>query len=203
MTDDFKSNTSIHSVEFYDNRASLKICSTASNIGDCMIIWFKSKRKIELQYSSNISSHFSTIADYFETFIDIDECIDFISSLEHEKVFLIISLDQAKTFITFIHDLSQLAYIYVYIETEPENIMNKLSTWINHFPIIRNNIYELNENLFQQLEHDVKILRTSSSPFTQPSMITKNNSIKDLNDEKASYRWNQLLLDALLKFPQK
>jgi tetratricopeptide (TPR) repeat protein len=168
-----------------------------------MIIQLQSRIEPDLRNYLQISAHLRSIADYFETFTDIDKCIDFISSLVHEKVFLIVSLTGAEQLIPLIHDLSQLGYIYICNETGGENVSDKVLEWINDFPVIRNGVYKLDNSLFDQLQHDVKVFRQRLVPFTLFSTASvKNNSIQNLNKEQASYRWNQLLLDALRKLPQ-
>ncbi|CAF1264136.1 unnamed protein product [Adineta ricciae] len=130
-------------------------------------------------------------------FTNVDECIDFISSIVYEKVFLFVSISVARQLVPLIHDLLQLVYIYVYTTSD---VHIHQTTWMKDFPIVRvGNQHEL----LEQLQRDIKSLQTNASPFSLCwTEAATNHSIQNLNIQHASFQWNQLLLAALRQLPQ-
>jgi hypothetical protein len=49
-----------------------------------------------------------------DTFIDVDECIDFINGIREEKTFMISSGALGQTIVPVIHDKSQVSTIYIF-----------------------------------------------------------------------------------------
>ncbi|CAF1469557.1 unnamed protein product [Rotaria sordida] len=200
---DYTSSDSIRTVKLYDSDISFGIHSTSANAEDLIIVWLEFNQEWVFKEYLQISSYVSSIADVFKLFSDIDKCIDFISSLVHEKVFFIIPLNGAQHFVSLIHDLPQLTYIYIYAELEEEDVCNNQLNWINAFPRVRDGIHNFNSNLFDQIRQDVTTVRSRSVPFTLYwTNQSKNNSIRDLDKGESSYRWSQLLLNALRKLSQ-
>ena len=204
MTDEFSADFRVaDSVQLYDDKIPIEMQPTPSNVGDSIIVWFKSEKEAHIENYSEILAHLCAIADYFQAFTDIDSCIDFISTLTYEKVFLIVPVSGLKQFIPLIHNIPQVAYIYICGEIQEGKFSENLGCWIKEFPVVRSGVHRINNGLFNQLRNDVNFVRSCSVPCTHYSpVVTKNNSIKDLNENRAAYWWNRLLLNALRTFPQ-
>src|SRR5271167_4305292 len=48
------------------------------------------------------------------TFTDVDECIDFITDIKKEKIFLILSEAFFQTKVPVIHEMPQISFIYIF-----------------------------------------------------------------------------------------
>ena len=85
----------------------------------CVILWLDSdinQSDEDYQYALVQLSH---LAQSIHIFSHVDECIDFITEMGDEKVFLIISDDIGYRIVSLIHDIIQLDSIYVISANEP------------------------------------------------------------------------------------
>ncbi|CAF5068272.1 unnamed protein product, partial [Rotaria sp. Silwood1] len=64
------------------------------------------------------TQHLRNILETVTTFTDIDECIDFLSDIENENVFMIISGALGQHLIPVIQECSQLTSIYVLCDNQ-------------------------------------------------------------------------------------
>ena len=55
-----------------------------------------------------------TVVNAVNTFNDVDRCIDFLSDIKEEKVFMIVSGSLGQQIISYIHDIAQLHSIYIF-----------------------------------------------------------------------------------------
>ena len=197
---DFQTRT----IQLYSDEISLETHSRPVNFGDAVVIWLKSEEELPVRRYIQIVNEFKSSSDYLEIFTDNNKCIDFISSVVYEKVFLVIAFTKAELLIPLIHNLRQLVCIYICDETEQEAIDDKFLNWMLKFPAVHGNVQKLNATLFDQVRHDIECMRSRVAPFKLCSTTaTKNSSIQDLNNGHVSYKWNRLLLDAMRKLPQK
>lgn len=49
-----------------------------------------------------------------QKFTNVNECIDYMTDIEDEKIFLICSEELGQTTVPLIHDISQINYIYIF-----------------------------------------------------------------------------------------
>lgn len=202
IPNDFSGNVQVRNVELYDETTAFHIGSTSSNSEDSMIIFLDSNQVVTREKFIEVIINSHDDSSYFERFKDIDQCIDFISSLKYEKIFLILFLREAAHLIPLIHNMPQLVSVYICIEREDANIDFEQLNWITDYPIIHGRVHKLNDELFQRLKTDMKSVRSPLVNSTFFSMKTKTISVQALNTEQASYQWNQLLLNALQKLSQ-
>jgi hypothetical protein len=52
------------------------------------------------------------------TFTGIDECIDFISDIKEEKVFMMVSGTLSKIIVPIIQEISQVSSVYIFCENK-------------------------------------------------------------------------------------
>lgn len=77
----------------------------------------------------------------FDIFIDIDQCIDFITDFKEEKVIMIVSNEIDQYFINCIYDLPQLNSIYILCKNKS---LYTYESWMKTCPKI--------EGIFTQIE---------------------------------------------------
>ncbi len=51
-------------------------------------------------------------------FIDVDECIDFVTDIKEEKVFMVLSGESGRTIVPIIQDILQINSIYIFCENK-------------------------------------------------------------------------------------
>jgi uncharacterized protein YlbG (UPF0298 family) len=61
-----------------------------------------------------IDDHIYEINNKVNTFIDVNECIDFITDIKEEKIFLISSGSLGQTIIPLVHGIPQISKIYIF-----------------------------------------------------------------------------------------
>jgi uncharacterized protein YlbG (UPF0298 family) len=71
-------------------------------------------RMIQNFHLVGIDDHIYEINNKVNTFIDVNECIDFITDIKEEKVFLISSGSLGQTIIPLVHDIPQISKIYIF-----------------------------------------------------------------------------------------
>jgi hypothetical protein len=87
------------------------------NVQNFVLVWLDSKMNgHDEEHHHRSINEFRHIVDTINTFIDVDQCVDFLSDIEDQKIFLIISDVFGQQLITLIHDISQLYSIYIYCE---------------------------------------------------------------------------------------
>ena len=127
------------------------------------------------------------------TFNEADECIDFVTDIESQKVFLIISVLLGEQLVAFIHALPQLYAIYI-ICSDGEGVHGE---WTKEWSKIIG-VYSEIESICKVLPGDMKQYNHSSIPmsFIQPE---ENNFTANLNQLEPSFMYTQLLKRALLE----
>jgi hypothetical protein len=143
-------------------------------IENCLIIWFCDETSTKFE---NEKDQLQQLVYGFKTFTNVDACIAFITDIQDEKVFLIIS-GTRRTLERFSH-LSQLEKIYIY-DPSPRELNNE------KYRTIKPNIVRDIDSLHKQLQEDIKlcemdfllvtVARVSSQEFSFSTVLTKQQS---------------------------
>ncbi|UJR06595.1 hypothetical protein I4U23_010879 [Adineta vaga] len=196
----FATNPRIRTVQLCDREIAFEVLATPSNSDDFVIIFLDSNRIANIEKYLNVLFAFGGNYSYYKDFHDIDECVDFISSLKYEKVFLVLFINEAELLVPLIHEISTLIYIYICFEEEASSIDSKQFNWINIYPKICDKIYELSDELRCRMKKDMELMRI---PVVEPMLFSMNTTaMKNINADCAAYQWNQILLDALRHLPK-
>ena len=136
------------------------------------------------------------ITDYVLLYTDIEPCIEYIRSINKERIFLIVSGNYAEQCLNEIHDFQQVDSIFVFCM----NILKYNHQLINcsRFNKIVD-IYDNEDKLIHSIREALDDLRKQLSTF---SLYEKQKSTRDLSKEAASFLWFQLFKDVLLKMPR-
>ncbi|CAF1145029.1 unnamed protein product [Adineta steineri] len=110
------------------------------------------------------------------------------------RIILIVSGSLGQTFIPSIHDLTQIAYVYIFCFD-----VDKHNSWTKQWNKIRG-VYNNENSLSRKLKDDLRSLTEVNLPFGL--FDTGQRSLKDLNNEQASFMWSQLITEVLLRLPQ-
>jgi tetratricopeptide (TPR) repeat protein len=122
---------------------------------------------------------------------DADECIDVLTELKEEKVFMIMSSAFGQQIIPLIHDISQLYCIYILCDDSCKH-----EIWMNEWTKL-NGVFTQIESICKSLERNTKQCDHDLIPFSiiGPSDYTK----PDLNELEPSFMYSQLLKEILLE----
>ncbi|CAF1096330.1 unnamed protein product, partial [Didymodactylos carnosus] len=165
------------------------------NLEDLTIVWLDANI---ILYTSNDSvdtiAQLQKIANFVKVFLDADECLDYVRSLENEKILLVTSGALGKIITPLIYELPQIANIYVFCGKKDNH-----QQWASHFKKIRG-VYDDKAALIAIIGADARIFIKNLVPM---SIFTDGNesSIRDLDKDSAAFMWHKLLLDIILRMP--
>ena len=126
------------------------------------------------------------------TFTDVDECIEYITGIETEKVFVIVSGSLGERVVPLIHDIPQLVSVYILCANEAQ-----CESWIRQWLKI--------QGIFTHIEPICEVLKGAtrdcdhnsvSMRFAQTADIVAN---RDLDQLDPSFMYTQILKDILLE----
>ncbi|CAF1122469.1 unnamed protein product [Didymodactylos carnosus] len=172
----------------------LGICEfthTDQNLENFTIVWFDATID---QTNDNLDTkaRLRTVVNHLRTFHDAAACIKYLSSIENEKVLLIISGTLADMYISIVHQLAQVELIYIFcldkIKYEALLINNKIR-----------GVFAEKDPLILKLQEDAKLFARDIMPMNVFCLENDEHSIHDLTKGSALFLWNQLLIDVLLK----
>jgi hypothetical protein len=72
------------------------------------------------------------VVNTVNTFIDVDECIDFINGIKEEKTFLISSGALSQTTVPIVHDKPQVNAIYIFCGNKTRH-----EKWVQQWPKVQ------------------------------------------------------------------
>ncbi|CAF0830058.1 unnamed protein product [Adineta steineri] len=171
----------------------IQIAEKSRNLEDFTIIWLdENADKMQLRQLNK----------YCQIFGDMKVCVDYIEALPRGKIFFIVSESLCQKIIPIIHDLSQVEFVYIFC---PLKIKHADDTdWMKIFIKIRGTFID-EQSLLIKLTKDVALLSnqlSSISVFSITKTEYQEKSVKDLNQEQATFMWFQLLIDTLINLPK-
>jgi hypothetical protein len=145
-----------------------------------------------------VLNNIRNIASDLKTFLQSDECIDYITSLTNEKVILNISDPFSKTLIPLIHDIPQISAIYITSDDEESSTKN----YTDLYPKVRN-VYDDIVAIFEHVSEDkLRIFENYLGiKFASFKSATAADTDGDAYRQDASFMYGQILKDILLTFP--
>ncbi|CAF1037133.1 unnamed protein product [Adineta ricciae] len=132
--------------------------------GNRIVIWLNDSTD-GLQTKETIQYLQQEIKDLILT-DDVDACIDYVSSYEHNDMFLIIADSFGKTLIPLIHDIEQIQRIYIYCET-----------WLG-YPIWDSTVFNKVSGLFDDKTLLMSILLEDIKEYERRELYMDSNSRK-------------------------
>lgn len=152
------------------------------------LVWLDSY--IDGKYQNSIDDLRKSIQkiDYF---IDIDQCIDFITDMNDEKIFLIISHSSVTQILSILHEISQLKSIYIFGDN-PSQMVDLTKGWLK----IKGIFTEIN-SLHESLKQETYLHDQNSIAM---SFVTKSaNPVENLNELDQTFMYTQILKEILLE----
>jgi hypothetical protein len=124
------------------------------------------------------------------TFIDVDECIDFITDIK-EKVFMIISAEFSQTIISIIQDIPQVSGIYIFRENNAQ-----YKKWTKEWSKV-SGVYTDITSICEALKQDTQDCDHNSASI---SCVKKTDGAanQNLDTLDTSFMYTQILKEILL-----
>lgn len=154
-----------------------------------IVVWLDTNASNDSEIDQDKISQFQQVIDTIRPFMNIDECIDFITSMKDEKVFLIVSGDSGEQIVHLVQDLSALQSIYLLCDDQ-----SKLKSQTQQCPKVK--------GAFTQIKYICDLLRNEIRRYDN-YMTTVNTSsligppVLGLNELDQSFMYSQLLKETL------
>lgn len=169
------------------------------NFEDFIIVWLDADNDLHAENNQNDLIQLRQLVNRLELFNDVDECVDYMTDVKHEKVFLIVSDAFSEIVILLIQNIQQI--VSIYILTTGEQRHHDYITW---YPKLRG-VYTEITSVCAQMRRDrdraandlLSINLMCPKPISTRA-TTQNDSV---HRQEESFIWAQLLKESLLMFP--
>ena len=176
------------------NVSTKKPCQSpfARNVQNFLLIWLDSNIDVlNNEDCSNTITQLRQIVNTVKTFTDVDQCIAFITNIEEEKVFMIISGALGEVIVPRIHNMFQIDSIYVFCQNESrhkqwaQNWMKIKGVFVEILPLCE----ELKQAAQQCDQNSISI------SFVPTNELLSNQNLDQINQ---SFMYTQILKEILL-----
>ena len=139
----------------------------------------------------NTISKLREVVNDVNTFATVDECVNFISNIENEQIFLIVSDAFGQTVVPTVHVMAQVSHIYIFTENEFRH-----KQWVKQWPKVKGVFADLKPicNALKQAALDCD-QNTILMSFIAPSATTASPNLDQLDK---SYMYTQTLKEIIL-----
>ncbi|CAF5040550.1 unnamed protein product [Rotaria sp. Silwood1] len=166
--------------------------SNQRNFEENAIIWLDSTIN-SINDNIKIKTQLRQTINYLTTFSDSDECVDYLTSIETERIYFIVSDLLGEIIVPIIHDFNQVESIYVYCSNKNKNVK-----WTRTYNKIHGVFSEMNL-ICDSLNKDVLQWANNLIPIS----VLSSNANDRTNQQEASFMYFQLLIDTLLEIKHK
>jgi tetratricopeptide (TPR) repeat protein len=156
------------------------------------LVWLdKSIDEVTNDDSINIITKLRQVVDTVNIFTDVSKCIDFISGIKEEKVFVIFPGVLAQTIVPSFHDMAQINCIYIFCEHKAQH-----EHWANQWSKVK--------GVFTDITSICGALKQSARECDQNSISisfvrsTDVTSKQNLDQLDKSFMYTQILKEILL-----
>ena len=163
--------------------------SKRSIVENSLVLWLDPTIDESSQAYLNDVVQLRQLVNSVQTFVLLDDCVDYLSNIRNKRAFLIISSDLAEQLVPAIADLSQLAGVYLY---SSQTVIN--TEWTNSYVKVKGTLTEM-KDLCQVLK---KGLQQVDGDLVTFDVISPTEMV-DLNRLDQSFMYSQLLKEVLLE----
>jgi tetratricopeptide (TPR) repeat protein len=164
--------------------------------GTCIIICFN------VNFTDECIEQLRSIISEVHIFTDLDECVDFTTNVEREKVLLILNESMGESLISILHDFDQVYEIYVF-RTDQKNCKR----WINNNCPKYKGVFDVFTSLCHEIrrvarlyERDAVTINLLSDSKTSVGHIdSATHEEEDFNTQEASFMYFQIISVILLE----
>lgn len=132
------------------------------------------------------------IVNLIKVFTNSDECIDYITDIRDENIFLVICDSLAKQILPHICDINQIKSIYVLSDKK-----TMYTKWTEHFKKICG-VFERIDEIYVQLKSDVRKLATNLIGMSfLPT--EEGNDVRKKNQQEVIFMYSQILKEIFIR----
>ena len=170
--------------------------SESENLEDFKLVYLDQNiqnQNLHLDTSENLELIISCV----EIFDNLNECRLYIQAAKSEEIIFIVSGTFGEIAVPVLHELSQLAWIYVFNLNLPKN-----EEWTKRYSKIHG-IYDNRSSLLKKLRQDVKQHYINLSAISTFSLMddSTGTSFEELKSSNGDFIFYQLLPELMLRTP--
>ncbi|CAF4944605.1 unnamed protein product [Rotaria sp. Silwood1] len=153
-------------------------------IQNFLLLWLDAKIDESSEDYRNSIKHLQRTVNTIKPYRDTEECINYISELENEKAFLIISGALCETVVPRIHNMAQLYSIYVFCRKK-----EKYEEWAKDWPKVK--------GIFTEIIPICDAVRQSARQCDEDSIVV--NAVSSLNQIEPLFMYTQFFKEIILE----
>ncbi|CAF1004611.1 unnamed protein product [Rotaria sordida] len=161
-----------------NNQESLKTKITARVCENFIIVWLDLKSN---ELNENLMNQLRKMINSINVFSDIEQCINYLSQIQHEQIFMIISNLFDREFFSIVEEMPQINSIYILYDKKID---------YQEYKKIKG-IFNKIELIYNELKRDIYLCQRSLTPIS----IINSNSIIDLNELDETFICSHLIKD--------
>ena len=173
----------------------IELTNEQVNIEDFALVQLDNPSEMLNKHITVRTARLRNIIHCIKNFQNSDACINYIQSVKREKIFFIVSGTLGKRVLPVIHDLNQIAFVYIFCENRPAH-----ENWSRRYSKIRG-IFVEEVSLLAKMNDDVMAYMKNITPVSIFD-IRKQKSVKQLDKENVNFVWTQILLEYLIRMPR-
>jgi tetratricopeptide (TPR) repeat protein len=166
----------------------------AFNIDEYSIIWLQDHNESSTTIDTSLISN---IIHSLKIFFSLNQCVDYIQSLnKNAQIYLISSHPKSEKIVEEVSNYTQIIAIYIlWTQSEPLKILPSSNLKLRGY---FSNIRTLTDALSQEHESRLKSTQIPISVFHREK---NGKTVRDLSKENVRFLWFQLVIDVLIKIP--
>ncbi|CAF2035609.1 unnamed protein product, partial [Rotaria magnacalcarata] len=131
-----------------------------------------------------------------EPFTDVDQCVDYLTSIDDQKVYLITTASTGKTIVPLIHEITQLDKIFVFYSNTDSH-----KAWAKEWSKVRD-IYDSIQSICMQLTKATQSCDHDAIPMSfipKRQMSEAASTKQNLDQLPPSYMYSVIFKDIILE----
>ncbi|CAF1180167.1 unnamed protein product [Rotaria sordida] len=153
-------------------------------IQNFLLLWLDAKIDESNEDYRNSIKHLQRTVNTIKPYRDTEECINYISELENEKAFLIISGALCESVVPRVHNMTQLYSIYVFCRKK-----EKYEEWAKDWSKVK--------GIFTEIIPICDAVRQSARQCDEDSIVV--NAVSSLNQIEPLFMYTQLFKEIILE----
>ncbi|CAF3427707.1 unnamed protein product, partial [Rotaria sp. Silwood2] len=176
-------------------RRNIKPDDAVQNLENVALIWLDGRIDISCPDIETTLSVLQGLNQFFVTYTDLSLCIDFIKSIEKEKVLLIVSGALSRNVLPDIHNLTTVDSVFIFCSNRSSYEQLKQ----DYAPKVID-IFTDHETLVNGIRQQVRLLSKQTIEFS--FFNQRQKSMKELTKDAAAFLWCQMMFSILKQLPQ-
>ncbi|CAF4885883.1 unnamed protein product [Rotaria sp. Silwood1] len=179
------SSYKLNSMEQTIPKTNKKVLQFVENV---ILVWLDSSLEKQTESNKSLINQFYRVTGIVKTFSNVNECFNFINSIEYEKIFLIVSGSLGRQISPLIENLDQLYSTYIFCGNQASH-----EEWSKQYKKIKS-IHTKIKELCDAVKKDIRHYDRSITPIS----ILPLSSIIELNDSNKDFINLQMVKSILI-----